>query len=208
MSYSFGPCNPCEASQTSRSFKTYVTDQIQELKKQRAALSSVKVNQIYTDMLKTTAGIDNGEGYTSSSAPLHDPGDSKLQGLGNQTGSDRFSQQQEKERVEVVARTAQHKRGSSCVQEPVDEKQEHIRKRNREHAKRFRARKRQQEASLRDRLANLQQENGNLNAGILALQTEQSLADLVVLDEFGDKGYNLLQRARKEAPSSLPKPQV
>lgn len=84
-------------------------------------------------------------------------------------------------------------------QETSEEKQERIRRRNREHARKCRIRKRQAADNLAARVKHLEQEYSKLMKAFRLVYNSKALMDSLVVSEFGSKGSLIVERTNKLA---------
>lgn len=83
--------------------------------------------------------------------------------------------------------------------ETSEEKQERIRRRNREHARKCRIRKRQAADNLAARVKQLEEEYGKLMKAFRLVYNSKALMDSLVVSEFGSKGSLIVERTNKLA---------
>ena len=82
-------------------------------------------------------------------------------------------------------------------EETSEEKQERIRRRNREHARKCRIRKRQAADSLAARVKHLEQEYTKLMRAFRVVYNSKALMASLVVSEFGDRGSVIVERTNK-----------
>lgn len=83
--------------------------------------------------------------------------------------------------------------------ETTEEKQERIRRRNREHARKCRIRKRQAADNLAARVKHLEQEYSKLLRAFRQVYNSKALMDSLVVSEFGEKGSAIVEKTNKLA---------
>ena len=88
-------------------------------------------------------------------------------------------------------------RGTKRRNETAEEKQERIRQRNRDHARRCRIRKRQAAENLAQKASKLEHENSVLKTAFRALHNQKSLMESFVISEFGERGYTIVEKSRQ-----------
>jgi len=97
--------------------------------------------------------------------------------------------------VDIDAEEGKHRiKSGDLANETKEEKQERIRRRNREHARRCRVRKRQATDNLTARVKQLEKEYAMLMKAFRVLYNQKAMMETMVVSEFGSKGTLIVER--------------